>query len=959
MKQLNILLIEDNPGDALLVQEYLKEAFGDDGFTHDWAQSLSQAIGLMQGHQYDIILSDLGLPDSSGEDTYNELIRIKGNVPLVIFTGFNDENTGLRSIKAGADDFLGKDQLNAFILKRTILYTLERHANQKRLVASEQKFRSMFENMAAASCLDRIIYENGQAVDYEIIDINPSFSKMLKLPYDQVVGRRATEVYRQEKAPFLDIYTRVAETGEPASFESFFEPNNIFLHITVSCPAKGYFSTVFTDVSDRVASEKQKAKNEERLSSIIRMMQYKSKSIQDFLDYALDEAIKLTESQLGYIYFYSEEKQEFELNSWSKEVMKSCAITESQTCYELSKTGFWGEAVRQRKAMILNDFENHHPLKKGYPEGHALLKKFLTVPVESGGSIVAVVGVANKQEDYDQTDVLQLTLLMDAVWKTTEQIRTRQDLESSEQKFHKAFFASPFAITITRAVDGKFIEVNQTAEELTGYSREELLGKTSLEMNLYVNQNDRIEMLRLLMKNGSVNNHETAFYKKNGDTIITLQSLEMIDINGENCILSVYEDITDRRRKELELQEKNEEIARQNEEYEVMNEELTVTNQELLKAKERAEQSDRLKSSFLKNMSHEIRTPLNGLLGFTDMMLGEHITDEEREIYGNVIRKSSNELLNIINNVILMSKIETGIEKVNNEETHIQEFIRKIVDRTKFSYPTKSLPFELKVVSEIGDQKVMLDVEKVEQIIMQLIDNAFKFTSAGKVQLSFKITEDRLTATVSDTGIGIEPRDQQHVFELFRKLENDTSKLYRGNGLGLAIAKSFADLLGAKLYLSSVPNAGTTVTMTLPIELANKVQSLDGLKAEKLPQQDRKKILMVDDEADNLLLLRLIMKGSSYELFWAKNGEEAVSVVEEQPHIDLVFMDLKMPVLDGYEATKRIKKMKPEVLVIAQTAYAYEEERTKAMDAGCDEFITKPVTRNGIHQMIVKYLEGA
>ena len=955
MEKLRILLIEDNPGDALLVKEYLKESF-DSSFQHDWAQSLHEAIKQIHANSYDIILSDLGLPDSNGEETYQELIRLKGNIPLVVFTGMNDEYTSLKSIKAGVDDFLGKDQLNAFILKRTILYTIERHANKKRLIESEQKFRSMFENMAAASCLDRIIYENDRAVDYEILDINPAFSKILNLPYEQVVGKRATEVYQQAKAPFLDIYTKVAETGEPTSFESFFEPSKIFLHITVSCPAKGYFSTVFTDISNRIAAERLKAKNKDRLSSIIRIIQYQSKDIQDFLDYTLNEAIKLSESKLGYMYFYNEDKQEFVLNSWSKGAIREGSAVEAESCFDPKTNGLLCEAVRQRKAVILNDFESHNPLKVGFPVIQVHLKNFLTVPIESNGKIVAVLGVANKQADYDQTDVLQLTLLMDAAWKTTEQIAIRQELESSEKKFHKAFFASPFAITITRMSDGEFIEVNQTAETLTGYSRDEFIGMRSTDMNLYVYPEERDDIIKTLLKEGSVSSREAQFYKKNGETIITLQSLEMIDINGENCILGVYEDITERKHKENELKEKNEKIARQNEEYEVLNEELQVTNQELLKAKELAEHSDRLKTSFLNNMSHEIRTPLNGLLGFTDMLFEGDVSDEERAMYRGVIRKSSNDLLNIINNVVLVSKIETGIEKATYQKTNLQFLTEGIANKIRFTYPADELEFEMKVTNVIGSKEVFMDAVKVEQIIMQLVDNAFKFTHKGRVKLNIDISNTMLKATVSDTGIGIEPREQKCVFDLFRKVESDTSTLYRGNGLGLSIAKSFADLMGAKIHLSSVPKVGTTVSLDVPFELVEKKVVAEKTDKQKADTNTPKQILMVDDEADNLLLLRLILKGSTHELFYARNGEEAVSVVKDKPYIELIFMDLKMPVLDGFEATKRIKQIRPEMLVIAQTAYAYEEDRLKALEAGCDEFITKPITREGIHQLIGKYL---
>ena len=228
-------------------------------------------------------------------------------------------------------------------------------------------------------------------------------------------------------------------------------------------------------------AEEQIHLNETRLLSLLKIMQYRARTTQDFLDHALDEVIKLTQSKIGYIYFYHEDRREFVLNTWSKNVMKECTIANPQTCYALDKTGVWGEAVRQRKPIILNDFKTDHPLKKGYPEGHAHLIRFMTVPVFNEDKIVAVVGIANKASDYDETDVLQLSLFMDAVWKSVDIKIAEEKLRESEERIRAITNSANDAITMMDN-NGNVSYWNPAAERILGYTREEAIGKNVHEL---------------------------------------------------------------------------------------------------------------------------------------------------------------------------------------------------------------------------------------------------------------------------------------------------------------------------------------------------------------------------------------------------------------------------------------------------------------------------------------------
>ncbi|KUG21720.1 hypothetical protein ASZ90_008524 [hydrocarbon metagenome] len=315
-------------------------------------------------------------------------------------------------------------------------------------------------------------------------------------------------------------------------------------------------------VIERKRSEEQIRLNETRLKSLLEIMQHRSKTTQEFLDYALNEAIKITQSKIGYIYFYNEESRQFILNTWSKDVMKECTITNPQTCYELDKTGIWGEAVRQRKPIILNDYQAEHPLKRGYPDGHAPLTKFMTVPVLKDDAIVAVVGVANKSQNYDVADVLQLTLLMDTVWKSADIKMAEERIRENEERIRAITTSARDAIIVIDN-NGNVSFWNPAAEQILGYTMEEAIGKNLHELiapERFIAS--YLESFPNFQKTGRGNavgkTLELAARRKDGHEINVALSLSAVKVKGAWHAIGIIRDITEQKLAESLLRESDE-----------------------------------------------------------------------------------------------------------------------------------------------------------------------------------------------------------------------------------------------------------------------------------------------------------------------------------------------------------------------------------------------------------------
>lgn len=411
-------------------------------------------------------------------------------------------------------------------------------------------------------------------------------------------------------------------------------------------------------------------------------------------------------------------------------------------------------------------------------------------------------------------------------------------------------------------------------------------------------------------------------------SIFSKAELLMDHDNGKINIIGVIQDITDRKERE----------------------------DELFRSKEKAEEADRLKTAFLHNISHEIRTPMNAIIGFSTLLGEPDVDSQTRQSYIEIIVQSSNHLLGIITDIIDISNIEANLTRVIKNEINLNSKLTSLCDQLAPKAEAKNLKLIYETALSLNDSGILTDSAKLFQILTNLINNAIKFTYTGHIKLAYTIKEAFLEFSVSDTGIGIAKDYHQKIFERFYQVQNTVSRIYEGTGLGLSISKAYVEQMGGKIWLKSEPGKGSTFYFIIPFEKAYSATKGTSSKEPELSQKlsGKKRILIAEDIESNFKLLKYFLSDSNIEIVRAVNGKEAVETCLSNNDIDLVLMDIKMPVMNGYTAIKLIREKKPDIPIIVQTAYA--DDREKAFECGSSGYIAKPFDKKGLLKVISEYV---
>ncbi|NOR28007.1 MAG: PAS domain S-box protein [Lutibacter sp.] len=464
----------------------------------------------------------------------------------------------------------------------------------------------------------------------------------------------------------------------------------------------------------------------------------------------------------------------------------------------------------------------------------------------------------------------------------------------------------------------KVLNVNESALKLLGIkTKEKLIANLSMSFNSNSFETLKEELLILLTKDKTFERN-TEFVRSDGELIYV--TLKLVIIEKTKVIIS-FSDIT-----------------------------------ELRKAKEKAEESDLLKTEFINNMSHEIRTPMNGILGFSELLINQDVTKEKREFYVKLIKNSGHQLLQIIDDILEISRLGTKKVKVIEEHVNINDLLLELF--SIFEPKAKENKTPLYVEKHLTDKQstIITDRTKLNKILSNLLENALKFTNVGNITFGYHLKPEgdkkQLVIYVKDTGVGIAEKDQKMIFERFSQSGKEASKKVEGLGLGLSIAKENTLLLGGEITVESVKRKGTTFFVNIPYKPVFTTIETENLK-------NKITILIAEDEEVNYLYLHTLIKdvfNLNCNLIHAKNGQEAIDICKSNTIIDFILMDLKMPVLSGYKAATEIKKVRPTIPIIAQTAYSTKQEQQKAIAAGCTDFISKPISKDELFKLLNKFL---
>jgi PAS domain S-box-containing protein len=528
--------------------------------------------------------------------------------------------------------------------------------------------------------------------------------------------------------------------------------------------------------------------------------------------------------------------------------------------------------------------------------------------------------------DYVVKDRLfRLPLAIRNVLKLKEEKINTLKAEELNRKLSMAVEQSPVHIIIIN-INGKIEYVNTRFTEVTGYLPEEVIG---MDPRIFIPGNYNDENIGTFWENlttGQSWRGETIGHKKDGTVFWEYNSISPLkDENGDiTHIIVVKEDISQRKHME----------------------------QELIAALDRAERSDKLKEVFLQNLSHEIRTPMNAIVGFAGLLNEPNIPADQQKEFKSIILNSSNQLLSIVSDILTVSRIQTGQEEVVIRPAVLNDIMENLYVVFRPIMQAKNLSFN--VHKNIENPIILTDDTKLIQILTNLLSNAVKFTHTGSVDLNYTISGENLIFTVKDTGIGIAKEFHEFIFERFRQANTLISTNYGGTGLGLAISKSFAEMLGGSVKVDSALGKGSTFSLIIPFKRGQLIKREAGVDHNVLQIRDVT-ILIAEDEEYNYQLLKAYL-ADKFVLLYARNGKEAIEICKEHPEIALILMDIKMPAINGQVALSEIRKFRPQLPCIAQTAYALVHERQQFLNYGFNDYIAKPIKKEELMEKVQQLL---
>jgi len=813
--------------------------------------------------------------------------------PLII----DNKAVGLIGMANKPGGFNDRDAEIATAFGNLAAVALNYITSHEKLVESEEKFTKAFMRSPSAITISN-------AKTQKLVEVNNAFEEMFGLTREEVIGKTSVSLKiwdnPQDKQTLLELLkeqeflTNFKAKGRTKSGKELFANLSSVL---IELNGEAHLLSMIIDITEQTIAEQKLTNSEENLKSIV------ENSTNVFYKHDINHKITYLSPQVKDLLGYDVEEAK---KKWNE------IVTDSP----INKIGF----RKSIRAIETGEKQGVYDLEGIHKDGHKIQVEVREAPIVKNGKTVEIVGA-----------------LIDVTEKRkSEQELLRAKERAEESELQLKLIANSFVngmlyqVAMLSDTERKFNYVSEAVNKLYGCTPEEAMQNPDLLYGKF--HPDDIEGLiekeRQALKNMSVFKTEVRVFNPDGSIRWSYYISKPRIINGVPCWDGIELDITERKQMELDLKE----------------------------AKEKAEESDRLKTAFLNNMSHEIRTPMNGIIGFSGILARPDNSEEEQRKYAKIISKCSNQLLHIVNDILDVSMIEAGQIKIREKETDLHSFCKGIIELHQLDAEKKGIKL-INCGEKCLQQIVLIDVDKLTQVVNNLLNNAIKFTNKGFVQFKCCIKKDEIEFSVSDTGIGIDKELHEKIFDRFRQAELTATRDYGGTGLGLSICKGLIDAMNGKICVQSELGKGSVFYFSIPFKpIVETHKKLLTEPPKAVNDYSNFTILVAEDEKVNYLYIKEILSGLHAQLVHVKNGYDAVEYVKANNQIDIVLMDIKMPVMDGYQATQKIKELNPDIPIIAITAHAFKEDKEKAIHSGCDDYLSKPVDGSLLIECIDKQL---
>ncbi|PLX12326.1 MAG: hypothetical protein C0598_06225, partial [Marinilabiliales bacterium] len=884
-----ILAIDDQPDNLVTLKAVLKTQLKNCEVIT--ARSGQEGIDLAIEHQPDTILLDIIMPEMDGFETCNKLKENHqtNHIPIILITAIKtDPKSRIRGLEIGADSFLSKP-IDPYELIAQVKVTL-------RIKQAEDELRKD----------KKVLKKRVEEKTSELKKSEDRFKTAIALSPNPVMIINEDGSIIQLSKGFTD-YSGF-DVKEVSNFDEFTKKLNI---------NRGNKKIKFSEYFDKQETEDIGLWDITSINGTSRNWQVYLTPLGSFQDgkkSLLAVAFDITER-------IKAQDELIKLNHAIEQSANTIVITDTEGRIEYVNPAFTKVTGFSIEEAI---GENPRILNAGTTSDEYYKKMWETI--SSGKVWEGEFHNKTKSGEYFWEHVI-ITPIKDKYGKIknylsvkeniTDQKKAIELLKKSEYQYKTLFDNAGDGIGIIDQM-GNIMVSNESFAKMHGYTIEETAKLNIKDLDTPETAKEFKSRMDKIIK-GEIVNLNVDHYHKNGNIIHLNVTACPIEIDGENQIVGFHRDVT----KQIE------------------------TTKNLKEALEKAKEADKLKTAFLHNVSHEIRTPMNGILGFADLLKSPDITQEDMNSYIDVISISGKRMLNTLNQLMDISILETGQAKLFLTSISLKSELENIRSFFMAEAEDKGLSIDLNLTKKDAKTLLKTDKDKFRTILNNLIKNAIKYSKEGTIEIGFNVSGERIIFYVKDDGIGISEDRQDAVFERFVQADIEDKKAFEGSGLGLSISKSYVELMGGKMWLESKPGKGSTFFFTLP-----HIKSENEIISKKNPKNKNLKILIVDDEDFASIYLTDVLSERKYKLLHATNGKDAIDIVKGNPDIDIVLMDIKMPILDGISATKEIRKFNKEIIIIAQTAYALEGDREKTLEAGCNDYISKPIDKQKLFKKL-------